>query len=102
MTVVMLIRHGETDYVKKHRLAGRLAGVHLNKNGVRQAAALAEKLASLPVKAIYSSPLERTMETAKPIAKSLNLELQECPELIEIDCGEWQDQSLGKLRRMKS
>jgi probable phosphoglycerate mutase len=102
MTVVMLIRHGETDYVKKRRLAGRLAGVHLNKNGIRQAALLAEKLASLPVKAVYSSPLERTMETAQPIAQSLNLELIECPGLIEIDCGEWQDQSLGKLRRMKS
>jgi len=102
MTVVMLIRHGETDYVKKHRLAGRLAGVHLNKNGVRQAIQLAEKLASLPVKAIYCSPLERTMETAQPIARALNLELNENPGLIEVDCGDWQEQSLGKLRRLKS
>jgi len=102
MTIVMLIRHGETDYVKKRRLAGRLAGVHLNKTGIRQAALLADRLASLPVKAIYSSPLERTMETAQPIAKAFNLELKENPGLIEIDCGEWQDQSLGKLRRLKS
>lgn len=101
MPLFLLVRHGETDYVKKKRLAGRMAGVHLNQNGRRQAGILAEKLAGQPVKAIFSSPLERTLETARPIAQALKLELQECQGLIEMDCGEWQDQALGTLRRTK-
>ena len=102
MPVVLLIRHGENDYVKKRRLAGRLPGVHLNKKGQKQAQLLAEMLAKAPIKAIYSSPLERTLETAEPLAKALGVEVVPHPGLIEVDCGEWQDQSLGKLRRTKS
>ena len=64
MPIFLLIRHGETDYNKKMRIAGRLPGVHLNKKGRQQAQVLADRLASLPIKAIYASPLERTMETA--------------------------------------
>ena len=64
MPLFLLVRHGENDNVKKGRLAGRLSGVHLNKKGIAQAQALAERLHGAPVKAIYSSPLERTMETA--------------------------------------
>jgi probable phosphomutase (TIGR03848 family) len=101
MPVFLLIRHGENDYVKKGRLAGRLPGVHLNKNGQAQAQALAERLGEAPIKAIYSSPLERTMETAAPLAQKLGLEVIECPGLIEVDFGEWTDQRLKGLSRTK-
>lgn len=101
MPIFLLIRHGETDYNKKMHIAGRLPGVHLNKKGRQQAQSIAEKLAGLPVKAIYSSPLERTMETAEPLAKALNLEVIPIPGLLETDCGEWQGQSVKKLRRLK-
>ena len=101
MPLFLLVRHGENDYVKKGRLAGRLSGVHLNKKGIAQAQALAERLHGAPVKAIYSSPLERTMETAAPIAQVLGLEIIDSPGLIEADYGEWQDQSLKSLRRLK-
>ena len=101
MTTILLIRHAENDYVKKHRLAGRLPGVNLNKAGVAQALVLAEKLAQAPIKAIYSSPLERAVQTAEPLANALGLEV--CPRqgLIETDCGEWQGQSWKKLGRTK-
>ena len=62
-TEILLIRHGENEYVKKGKLAGRLPGVHLNEKGRKQAENLAQALANQPIKAIYSSPLDRTMET---------------------------------------
>jgi probable phosphoglycerate mutase len=97
----LLIRHGENDYVKKGRLAGRLPGVHLNETGRKQAALLAERLAGAPVKAIYTSPLERAVETAAPLAAALGLEVQARPGLIEIEYGEWTGKSLKSLRRLK-
>jgi probable phosphoglycerate mutase len=101
MTVILLIRHGENDYVKKGLLAGRLPGVHLNKNGQKQAQLLAERLKDAPIKAVYSSPMERAMETAAPLAQALNFEICPRPGLIEVDVGEWQDQKLKALRRTK-
>jgi probable phosphomutase (TIGR03848 family) len=101
MPIFLLIRHGENDYVKQGRLAGRLPGVHLNEKGRLQARALAEKLTGAPVKAIYSSPLERAIETAEPIGKALNLVVIPRPGLIEVDVGEWQEQKLKELRRLK-
>ncbi len=101
MATILLIRHGENEYVKKGRLAGRLPDVHLNEKGRQQAQAVAEKLTGAPVKAVYSSPLERTMETAEPIAKALNLEIIPRQGLIETDFGEWQDKKIKGLSRLK-
>jgi probable phosphomutase (TIGR03848 family) len=101
MPTFLLIRHGENDFVKKGRLAGRLPEVHLNEKGRKQALALAEKLASAPIKAIYSSPLERAIETAEPLAKALGLEITPRPGLLETDCGEWQGQTVKRLARLK-
>jgi probable phosphomutase (TIGR03848 family) len=101
MPTFLLIRHGETDYNKKMLIAGRIPGVHINQKGHQQAQALADSLAAMPIKAIYSSPLERTMETAEPLSKTLKLEIIPTPGLLETDCGEWQDQSLKRLRRLK-
>lgn len=101
MPIIILIRHGENDFVKKARMAGRLPGVHLNDRGKAQAQALAEKLADAPIKAIYSSPLERALETAAPLAEALKLEILIRPGLIETDIGEWTGLSLKSLRRLK-
>ncbi len=101
MPIFLLIRHGETDYNKKWRLPGRLPGVHLNKKGLTQAQALVEKLGNVPIKAIYSSPLERTLETAQPLAAQRNLKITPMPGLLETDCGDWQGHSVKKLRRQK-
>jgi probable phosphomutase (TIGR03848 family) len=105
MPIILLIRHGENDYVKKGRLAGRQPGIHLNDTGRKQAQALAENIIQrfdkTAVKAIYSSPLERTMETAQPIAASLGMEIITRPGLLETDYGEWQDKKLKGLSRLK-
>jgi probable phosphoglycerate mutase len=101
MPTVLLIRHAENEYVRKGRLAGRLPGVRLNERGREQSDQLAEALKQTRIKAVYSSPLDRTMETAAPIAAAHNLEIVERPGLIELDFGDWQDKTLKSLRRRK-
>ena len=93
MPTLLLIRHGENEYVKSHKMAGRLPGVHLNEKGQQQAQALAEALKDIPLKAVYSSPLERAMETAKPIAESHQLKIVQEPDLMDTDIGKWQGRS---------
>jgi probable phosphomutase (TIGR03848 family) len=101
MPTLLLIRHGENDYVRTGKLAGRLTGVHLNPRGQDQARALGEALKDVPLKAIYSSPLERAMETAAPIASARKLEIISEPDLLEVNVGKWQGKSLKVLRLMK-
>ena len=98
MPLLLLIRHGENDYVKTGKMAGRLPGVHLNEKGQQQAQALAEALRSVPIKAVYSSPLERAMETATPIASVRKLQIIRESNLMETDIGKWQGKSWKALR----
>ncbi len=101
MPTVLLIRHGENDYVKKQRLAGRLPGVHLNARGQAQAAALAAALKDVRLAAVYSSPLERAVETAQPLAAARELNVVRRKGLLESDLGEWEGKLLKTLRRDK-
>lgn len=101
MPLLLLIRHGENEYVKTSKLAGRLPGIHLNERGQKQAEALAEALKDIPIKAIYSSPLERAMETAAPIASARKLQIIPEPDLMDTDIGSWQGRSIKALRLTK-
>jgi probable phosphomutase (TIGR03848 family) len=101
MPLLLLIRHGENDYSKKGRFAGRLPGIHLNERGKHQAEELGKALAETPLKAIYSSPLERAMETAGPIAQVLGLKVVQEAGLLESDIGKWQGQSIRRLAATK-
>jgi broad specificity phosphatase PhoE len=101
MTLLLLIRHGENDFVKTGKMAGRLPGVHLNEKGQKQAEALAEALKDVPIKAIYSSPLERAMETSAPIASARKLEIIQEPDLMDADIGKWQGKSIKIVRLTK-
>ena len=100
MTTLLLIRHGENNFVGK-RLAGWLPGVHLNEKGRQQAEKIAQALTPAPIKAIYSSPLERAMETALPLSQALNLTIQTRPGLSEINFGQWQGKTIKQLSRLK-
>lgn len=99
MTILLLIRHGENDWVGAHRLAGRTPGVHLNDKGRQQAQEVADRLGPQPITAIYSSPLERCMETAQPLAAALGLEVIPHPGVIEADYGAWQGANLKDLAK---
>ena len=102
MTTILLIRHAVNDFVKTGKLAGRMAGVHLNDDGLAQAEALGERLAGAPLRCIYSSPMERTMETAAAIAKHHpKLSVQQHLEITEVDYGDWQGKAIKDLARRK-
>lgn len=97
MTTILLIRHATNALVRKS-LAGRMAGVSLSEEGKRQAAELAERLKHLPIKALYSSPLERAVETADPLAKKLQLPIEVRNEFTEFDFGNWTSKTIDELK----
>ena len=82
ITVVHLVRHGEVDN-PDGVLYGRLPGFHLSEEGVLQAKAAAEFLVGRDVALLLSSPLERALETAAPIAAQFGLEPRVDERLIE-------------------
>jgi probable phosphoglycerate mutase len=98
-TYLLLIRHALNDYVREQRLAGWTPGIHLNEEGQAQALALAERLAGLPLAAIYASPLERAVETAQPLADKLGLAVQLCEGVGELRIGEWTGRLLKELEK---
>lgn len=101
MPTVLLIRHGENDFVKKSRLAGRMKGVHLNEKGRTQAEQLSKSLSGHKIKAVYSSPLERATETAAPIAAAQKLKVIRRPGLLELDMGKWENKTIKQVARQK-
>jgi len=96
VTLLLLMRHGTNDWVHG-RLAGWTPGVHLNDEGKAQAAALSERLGDLPIAAIYTSPLERCVETATAIARPRGLDLRLVEQIGEVRYGEWQGAELKEL-----
>jgi probable phosphoglycerate mutase len=101
MTLLYLIRHAENEQLKKGRLVGWKAGIHLNEKGRQQAHALGEILKETKFKAVYASPLERTMETANYIAQAQSLDVLPREGLGEIRFGTWQGHTFKTLRRRK-
>jgi broad specificity phosphatase PhoE len=99
MTVLLLIRHGETDWLGT-RLAGRLPDIHLNEAGRAQADTLAAMLRPIPLQAVYSSPLERALETAEPTARAAGKRVIEDERLQEVDFGELTGKPFTELRGM--
>lgn len=102
MTTVLLIRHAVNEWVRTGKLAGWTPGVHLNEEGLAQARALGARLADKPLKAIYASPLERTMETAQAVSDHHpNLDIQVAEGVGEVDFGQWQGEKISVLAKRK-
>ena len=101
-TVVLLVRHGTTPTTGKV-LPGRAPGLHLSDLGIAQAESVAERIRALTSKdhgapaAVYASPLERTSETARPIARALGLRVRSDRGLLECDFGAWTGKKLADL-----
>lgn len=98
---LLLIRHGETDHNAGQIALGR-EDVPLNERGRAQAQALAADLAANRtdgvIAAVYSSPLQRALSTAQPLAQALDLEVQTEDELIEMDVGEAEGLTFAELQ----
>jgi probable phosphomutase (TIGR03848 family) len=95
-TLLLLVRHGETPTTGRV-LPGRAPGLHLSDRGRAQAERVAERLADLPVDAVYSSPLERASETAEPTAARTGREVNHDDGLLECDFGDWTGAALADV-----
>ncbi|MEO8477639.1 MAG: histidine phosphatase family protein [Actinomycetota bacterium] len=100
MTTLFLIRHGLTGLTGT-RLYGRTPGIDLDDRGRAQAEALAARFEPIRLAAIYSSPLERCVQTVEPLAARKRLEVRPCDALIEMDAGRWTNRTLTSLRRAR-
>jgi len=100
VTVILLVRHGETDWLGE-KLAGRLPDIHLNPKGRANAELLAAMLQPLSLAAVYSSPLERAIETAEPTARAAGKPIIRCELLQEVDFGDLAGKVFSDLREME-
>lgn len=102
MPVVILVRHGRTAANAQGVLAGWTPGVHLDEVGSGQAEQVADRLSALSLKAIVSSPLERTQETSDAIAaRQRRAPMRETDSRFgECDYGQWTGQPLKELARL--
>jgi probable phosphomutase (TIGR03848 family) len=100
MSTVLLVRHGLTEMTGPV-LAGRTPGVHLDERGQRQAVALAERVAVLPLAAVVTSPLERCTDTAQAIRAGQRGEpaWHVDERLIECGYGEWTGRPIKELAK---
>jgi probable phosphomutase (TIGR03848 family) len=99
-TLVLLVRHGQTPTTGS-TLPGRAKGLHLAEAGTAQAEAVAARIGALAnVDAVYASPLERTRETAAPIARAVGQRVKVDKGLLECEFGDWTGRKLSELNRL--
>jgi broad specificity phosphatase PhoE len=98
-TRVLLIRHASVDAIGVW-LAGRLEGVHLNQRGQMEAQQLVDRLSGISLDAIYSSPLERAQQTARPVAIARDLLVTAQKELTDVHFGHWTGKSFKELNEL--
>ena len=97
MTVFHLLRHGQ-HVLQGRVLAGRTPGIGLSTMGRAEIAAVADRLANEDIVALYSSPLQRTRETAEILSERLDLPIQYREDLLELDFGEWTGLTFDAVR----
>lgn len=99
MPTLLLIRHGRTTANASGTLAGWTPGVGLDEVGREQAQRLADRLGALPVSRVLTSPLQRTVETATPLAARLGLDVETEDDLGECRYGAWTGRPLAELAK---
>lgn len=98
MTKLYLIRHAEAEGNLYRRVHGQYDSL-ITDNGYRQIKALEARFQDIPIDAVYSSDLFRTMTTARAIYKPKGLPLHTRRDLREIDLGDWEDRSFAGVDR---
>lgn len=98
--LLLLVRHALSEHTGT-RLTGWMPGIHLSDRGREQVSRLVERLRPVKVSAVYSSPIERCLETARPIASSKGLRVRVREGLGEVRYGEWEGKKLKTLARTK-
>ncbi|HEV7527079.1 MAG TPA: MSMEG_4193 family putative phosphomutase [Acidimicrobiia bacterium] len=97
-TRLVLVRHAVTAHTGP-LLSGRMPGIDLSEKGVGQADTTAQRLAKLPIAAVYASPIERTTQTAERIAAHHALEVRALPGVVEADYGDWTGGKIADLAK---
>lgn len=100
MTTFFLVRHAVTSHTG-HKLTGWMEGVSLTEEGRKQAEIAAKGLAHVDFDAIYSSPIDRTIETARAIAKPHGMKVQVRRGIGEVHYGGWTNRPLKSLMQTK-
>lgn len=95
-TLIYLIRHAETTWNAEGRLQGTL-DAPLSDRGRRQVRHLVDALRPVPLAALYSSPLQRAQETARPLSAAYDLPLRFVDELREMNQGAWEGRLVDDL-----
>jgi len=98
-TRLLLVRHAVTGQTGR-LLYGRMPGMDLSEEGRAQAAAVAERLARLPIRAIYASPVERAAQTAAAIGATTGLDVITDEGVIEVDAGDWTGMTFADLAKL--
>ena len=96
MTTFFLIRHASCSGLGQ-TLWGRTPGICLNEKGKLQAQRLAERFKNMPLNALYSSPLDRALQTAAEIARATELEVRKSEAANEINFGDWTGMTFERL-----
>jgi len=94
---ILLVRHGTTTFNETDHLQGRMDNP-LNQRGRDESTRLAARLKGASIDAIFSSPLQRAVETATIVNDSHDLPLTLVPEFCEIDLGEWEGLNYSSVR----
>jgi len=87
--MIIFLRHGQAENNIKKILAGRSPGVNLTEVGIQQAEQAGKMLEPLNISAIYSSPIDRALQTAEIVGKQCDLEISIDDRLIELDMGKF-------------
>ncbi len=98
MARLILVRHGETEWNKSFRYQGH-SDIHLNDNGIEQAARVRDRLAGERIDVIYSSDLSRACETARSIASMHGMaEIRQTALLREMDFGQAEGMTFDEIK----
>ena len=92
-TEVVLVRHGASAAAvpgERHELLEGRGDPPLSPTGVEQAEAVGARLAREPLARIFTSTLQRTAQTAAPLARLTGMEPVAVADLVEVNLGEWE------------
>ena len=87
--MIIFLRHGQADNNTKKILAGRSPGINLTTVGIEQAEQAGKMLKSLDISGIYSSPIDRALQTAEIVGKHCDLKVKKDDRLLELDMGKF-------------
>ncbi|MGD2065302.1 MAG: histidine phosphatase family protein, partial [Dehalococcoidia bacterium] len=99
MTELILARHGQTLW-NVNKIYRSRSDICLDELGIKQAELLGKYLSNYGLKAIYSSPLKRALDTANSVAKYQKIDVQIAGGLVHFDYGEWQCLSEPEVKRL--